>query len=115
METVPRRSTAAYATDRRAEPREPCHLPVILTIAGREVPGMAVDASASGARIECQARLCEGERIRVRLATPAGTIVVGAEVRWRTHEGGRARAGVRFDGMRARDMWAWLRFIETRR
>jgi PilZ domain-containing protein len=101
----------AALPERRSEPREPCYLPIVVVVDGREVPGMALDASASGACIECAAPLAERDRVRVRLATPARSIVVGAEVRWATRPGDRALAGVRFDGMRAMDMWAWVRFL----
>jgi PilZ domain-containing protein len=110
META-LQTTAAQAVDRRGESRSPCALPTVLVVAGRSVPAIAVDVSISGACIECAHPLEEGDRISLRVATRASAIAIDAEVRWVTWDKARVRAGVRFDGMRARDMLAWIRFV----
>jgi hypothetical protein len=51
--------------------------------------------------------------MKFRVPTQAETIEVAGQVRWLETEEGRLRGiGVRFDGLRARDVWALNKFFE---
>lgn len=103
--------------DRRAEPRYPARIAVTVQLAEGSVLAYSQNLSVSGAFLECDAAVAERDAVELRLPAHVGIdpIVVGAEVRWvaRGPEGEVVGIGVRFAGMRARDMRAWTRYIRT--
>jgi DNA-binding response OmpR family regulator len=102
---------------RRAHPRIDCQLGMVVKHGARDVLATARNVSVTGAFLETSEPLAERARLTLRLRVPVRfeEIVVDAEVRWveRGSGGEVAGVGVRFDGMRARDIWAWLRYLRT--
>jgi uncharacterized protein (TIGR02266 family) len=71
--------------------------------------------SLGGVFIETEQTLPFGARValKFRVPTQAEFIEVEGQVRWLEMEEGRLRGiGVRFEGLRARDVWALNKFFE---
>jgi CheY-like chemotaxis protein len=78
-------------TPRRGDPRLPAELPVRCGIgedggAGREVTGMAVNASLRGLHLFLSEKLAPGTTLRLHLELPKGTVIAEAEVMWQSDE-----------------------------
>jgi len=105
------------AVERRAEPRTACHVPVVAEVGRIAIDTILRDVSVSGAFVQYPGGLSEGQRLRLTMTVPLlpWSLVVGAEVRWvqRDDTGRTIGGGVRFDGMRAREMRAWVRYVRT--
>jgi hypothetical protein len=92
-------------------------MPVLLEAGGRALETVLWDVSISGAFVECSQPLAERQRVRLYLTVPTlmEPIAVRAEVRWVLlgPAGDMVGAGVRFDGMHAHEMRAWIRHLRT--
>src|SRR5436305_1406272 len=90
--------------DKRNELRAVHRLAVELEIEGQSVSTLARNVSLGGIFLETEAPLREGAQVRLRFTVPAQRepIVTIAEVRWLEKDG----VGLRFVGLRARDVWA---------
>ena len=71
---------------------------------------MIANLSLGGVLIVSDLEMRMGDRVVLKFAIPVGdeVIDVNATVRWRT----RTEAGLQFDGLRAREMWALGRFFK---
>jgi uncharacterized protein (TIGR02266 family) len=101
----PRRSDIRY--DRRVE--------VELEYEGVRVTGVTRNISLGGMYVLTALALPYGARLKLRfhVATQAEPIEVEGQVRWSdtSDDPERRGLGVRFDGLRARDVWALNRFF----
>jgi len=123
MEPRTRIATRSYGApppllvERRAAPRTACRIPAVVEADGGAVETVLRDVSLSGAFVECNLPLEERQRIRLRLEVPTlfVPIAIRAEVRWiqRGPAGDVIGGGVRFDGMRAVEMRAWVRYLRS--
>jgi uncharacterized protein (TIGR02266 family) len=72
--------------------------------------------SLGGVFIETESSLPFGVRVQLKFRIPTQTEVVevDGQVRWLEMEEGHVRGiGIRFDGLRARDVWALNKFFES--
>jgi hypothetical protein len=69
----------------------------------------ARNASLGGIFLDA-ADLTPGNRVLLRVHLPGHTVEVGGQVRWQDAAG----AGVSFDGLRAKDVWALGKYFESR-
>ena len=72
--------------------------------------------SLGGVFIETETSLPFGARVslKFRIPTQAEVVEVEGQVRWLELEDGHVRGiGIRFDGLRARDVWALNKFFES--
>jgi uncharacterized protein (TIGR02266 family) len=100
---------------RRSDRRYERRLPIEILYEGATHAGHTRNISLGGVFIELDHPLPFGARIKLRFKVPTQPEAVDADgqVRWLEMEEGRLRGiGVRFDGLRARDVWAINKFIE---
>jgi uncharacterized protein (TIGR02266 family) len=72
--------------------------------------------SLGGVFIEMESALPFGARVllKFRIPTQSDAIEVDGQVRWLEMEEGHVRGiGIRFEGLRARDVWALNKFFES--
>jgi hypothetical protein len=94
-----RRENQRYEVDFEAE----------VTRGGTTVRGRVRNASLGGLYLEVQPLPRLGDKVAIRFSV-GGHVVEGmAVVRWNGHGG----AGVQFDGLRARDVYALGKYFET--
>lgn len=101
---------------RRTDPRYDRRLEVEAVAQERRFVGHTKNISLGGMFIETAEPLPVGTTVQVRFRVPTQpeTIEVGAEVRWvERNAAGQSGIGVRFHGLRARDVWALNRFFQT--
>lgn len=84
---------------------------------GKRYTAHTKNISLGGMFVECADVIPEQTKIQVRFTVPSQPepIEVSAEIRW-VDRGGADRQpglGVRFDGLRAREVWALNRFFQT--
>jgi hypothetical protein len=96
--------------NRRTQTRYDVDLAVTVVIDGKTVNTQMLNLSLGGAFIGGQ-RVPMGQRVSVKFKLPGDdeAIDVGGTVRWSTEQG----VGVQFDGLRAREVWALNKYIET--
>jgi len=94
---------------RRQNLRFDVDLPVELRLGERLLLARAKNASIGGLFIEIDDKLPLGQRLHVRFEIGGHVIEGGAVVRWHGDRG----AGVQFEGLRARDVYALGKFLET--
>jgi uncharacterized protein (TIGR02266 family) len=83
-----------------------------VTFSGERLEALTRNLSFGGVFVESDARVPFGARVALRFALPTGEVVVDGVVRWLEDGAGQARGfGVRFDGLRARDVWALNKFF----
>jgi hypothetical protein len=94
----------------RSGTRFPARLGVELVLEGGRLRGTTRNVSFGGVFIDAPLVLARDTRLRLRLTLPAEIepLEVGGSVRW-TAPGG---FGVRFSGLRFRDVWTLGRFLE---
>jgi len=76
LDCVPLPEMTEIATvDRRASPRVPCRVPVILRRSdGRDVPAICTDVNASGIATETDSVLAVGERVKLLVTKKNGEV-----------------------------------------
>ena len=78
--------------------------------------GETRDISQGGLSVVAVAALAFGQRVKLRFQLPTGKepVEVEGEVRWfEGPPGGEQKFGLRFCGLRARDVWAMTKFLQT--
>jgi uncharacterized protein (TIGR02266 family) len=105
----PRASTEHLRTDRRFDRS----VPIEFTYEGHTQTARTRNMSLGGVFIETDTRLPYGARIqmRFRVSTQVEAIEVGGQVRWCESSDEGEGVGLRFDGLRAREVWALNRYF----
>jgi Tfp pilus assembly protein PilZ len=102
---------------RRIDPRYDRQLNVELTVEGTEHICRSRNMSLGGMHLECSAALPIGAAVNLRFQIPTQPelVEVGGDVRWVVSVPGSDQLGigVRFHGLRARDVWALNRFFQS--
>jgi uncharacterized protein (TIGR02266 family) len=102
---------------RRTDPRYDRRVDVEISVEGRQFAAASRNLSLGGMFIETDELVAEQTTIQIRFKVPTQPefIEVSAEVRWLvpTKEGELGGIGIRFHGLRARDVWALNRFFQT--
>lgn len=102
---------------RRIDPRYERQLDVELTVEGQRQSVRSRNLSLGGMYIESRSRLPIGAvvSLRFQLPTQPEAVEVGGDVRWVVQKPGSDEIGIgiRFQGLRARDVWALNRFFQT--
>jgi uncharacterized protein (TIGR02266 family) len=86
-----------------------------ITHEGQRFSSFSRNISLGGVFIEADSGLPFGARVVLSFRVPTQTdaIVVEGHVRWVETEDGLVKGiGIRFDGLRARDVWALNKFFE---
>jgi uncharacterized protein (TIGR02266 family) len=99
---------------RRADRRFLRRILVEFTYQGVSQSGHTRDLSLGGAFIETDLKLAFGARLLLRFRLPhlEAPLEVAAQVRWCDSGDEHAGVGVRFDGLRAQEVWALGKFFE---
>lgn len=102
---------------RRIDPRYERQIPIEIVIEGKRMTGRSRNLSLGGMYLEALEPLPLGAAVQLRfqLPTQPEAVEVVGDVRWVVQKpGGReVGVGVRFQGLRARDVWALNRFFQT--
>jgi uncharacterized protein (TIGR02266 family) len=102
---------------RRTDPRYDRRVEVEISADGQLIHAVSLNVSLGGIFVETSQLLSEQTPVQVRFRVPTQPepVEVTGEVRWIEHgEGDRLTGmGIRFHGLRARDVWALNRFFET--
>jgi uncharacterized protein (TIGR02266 family) len=101
---------------RRTDPRYDRRLEVELVADGKRQVGYSRNISLGGMFVETAEVLAVQTTIQVRFYVPTQPepIDVTGEVRWAEKGSGeRPGIGIRFQGLRARDVWALNRYFQT--
>lgn len=98
------------ADNRRTSARHAVSIPAELATAGAPTTCTILNLSLGGALVSASARYAMGQRVQIsfRVPTQEPPIEVGATVRWAD----TSSAGIQFDGLRARDVWALNEFFK---
>ena len=100
---------------RRSDRRYDRRVPIDFAHEGSSFSAHTRNISLGGVFIETDHTLPFGAKISLRFKVPTQTemIEVEGQVRWLEMDEGRLRGlGVRFEGLRARDVWALNKFFE---
>lgn len=100
---------------RRSDRRYERRVPIDFSHEGTSYSGHTRNISLGGVFIETEQTLPFGARVtmKFRIPTQAEPIDVEGQVRWLEMDEGRLRGlGVRFEGLRARDVWALNKYFE---
>lgn len=94
----------------RSGTRFPARLDVELGLGGASLRATTRNVSFGGAFIDAPLTFSLGTRLQLRLTLPAELepLEIGGVVRWVVPDG----FGVRFNGLRFRDVWTLGRFLE---
>jgi uncharacterized protein (TIGR02266 family) len=102
---------------RRTDPRYDRRVEVEILVEGKQYRVMTRNLSLGGMFVEIDEVLPEQTTIQVRFRVPTQPepVDVTGEVRWveRPGPGKIGGMGVRFHGLRARDVWALNRFFQS--
>jgi uncharacterized protein (TIGR02266 family) len=101
---------------RRSDRRYERRVAIDVVHEGQSFAAFTRNISLGGVFIETEAALPFGARIKMRFRVPTQHEPIEAEgqVRWLEMEEGAVRGiGIRFEGLRARDVWALNKFIES--
>jgi uncharacterized protein (TIGR02266 family) len=102
---------------RRTDPRYDRRLEVEIVAEGRRQVGHSRNISLGGMFVETTEALPAQTTIQVRFRVPTQPepIDVTGEVRWieKSPSGDPVGMGIRFHGLRARDVWALNRFFQS--
>jgi uncharacterized protein (TIGR02266 family) len=102
---------------RRTDPRYDRRVDVEILVDGKEIHTVSRNLSLGGMFVETDDPLPEQTSIQVRFKVPTQpeVIDVTGEVRWieRSQPGRPGGMGIRFHGLRARDVWALNRFFQS--
>jgi uncharacterized protein (TIGR02266 family) len=99
-------------TDRRYERR----VAIEVVHDGARVSAFTRNISLGGVFVDMEQALPFGAKVALRFAVPTQPepIEVSGQIRWIEMEEGRVRGiGIRFEGLRARDVWALNKFFES--
>ena len=100
---------------RRSDRRYDRRVPIDFAHEGSSFSAHTRNISLGGVFIETDHTLPFGAKLSLRFKVPTQTemIEVEGQVRWLEMDEGRLRGlGVRFEGLRARDVWALNKFFE---
>ena len=102
---------------RRAERRYERVLPIEFSCDGQNWSARTRNLSLGGVFIETDVKLPYTARLRLRLRIPTlpEPIETGGQVRWCESSDELQGLGVRFDSLRAREVWALNRFFNALR
>jgi hypothetical protein len=97
--------------NRRSSQRHTVELQARLSVDGQVHEVTIQNLSLGGAQIAYGQRLSMGQRVQLLFQVPSreDAIEVGATVRWN----GSDSIGLQFEGLRARDVWALSKFLES--
>jgi uncharacterized protein (TIGR02266 family) len=103
---------------RRTDPRYDRRVDVELSSDGQQIRAVSRNLSLGGMFVETGELLAEQTRVQVRFKVPSQPepVEVAGEVRWVERSAGPDRPtgmGIRFHGLRARDVWALNRFFQS--
>ena len=102
---------------RRIDPRYDRHLSVEVAVAGKDQIGRSLNVSLGGMFLECREAMPVGAVVNLRFKVPTQPemIEVAGDVRWvvPNPSADTFGVGVRFQGLRARDVWALNRFFQS--
>jgi uncharacterized protein (TIGR02266 family) len=101
---------------RRIDPRYERQLDVEVVSDGKKLKSRTVNISLGGLFLDASAELEIGTAVQLRflLPTQPEPVEVAGDVRWVVKkEGNHAGIGIRFQGLRARDVWALNQFFQT--
>jgi uncharacterized protein (TIGR02266 family) len=100
---------------RRSDRRYDRRVAIDFSYEGTAYSGHTRNISLGGVFIETEQTLPFGAKLLLKFKVPTQTeaIEVEGQVRWLEMDEGRLRGlGVRFEGLRARDVWALNKFFE---
>lgn len=100
---------------RRSDRRYERRVQIDFSHEGASFGGYTRNISLGGVFIETEQTLPFGARLTMKFKVPTQTepIEVDGQVRWLEMDDGRLRGlGVRFEGLRARDVWALNKWFE---
>ena len=102
---------------RRTDPRYDRRVDVEIRAGSREIHAKSRNLSLGGMFVESTELLpaLTAVEVRFRIPTQPEPVDVAGEVRWVEpgKDGGPGGMGIRFQGLRARDVWALNRFFQT--
>ncbi len=103
---------------RRTDPRYERRIEVEIVLEGKRQPAATRNISLGGMYVESASPLPMGATVQVRFHVPAQVeaIEVMGDVRWiEPPTGGNTQTGmgIRFHGLRARDVWALNRYFQS--
>lgn len=103
---------------RRIDPRYERQLEVEVLFEGKKQTSRTQNISLGGLYLESATALPIGTTVQLRfqLPTQPEPVEVAGDVRWVVRKGGTGEVtglGIRFQGLRARDVWALNRFFQT--
>ncbi|HEX3697090.1 MAG TPA: PilZ domain-containing protein [Polyangia bacterium] len=102
---------------RRIDPRYDRQLEVELFLEGKKRVARTRNISLGGLYVEVQEAAAIGTAVQLRFVLPTQpeAIEVAGDVRWVVRKGPAdpIGIGIRFEGLRARDVWALNRFFQT--
>ena len=100
---------------RRSDRRYDRRVPIDFSHEGSSFSAHTRNISLGGVFIETEMALPFGARVALKFRVPTQHegVEVEGQVRWLEMEEGHVRGiGIRFDGLRARDVWALNKFFE---
>jgi len=101
---------------RRSDRRYERRLEIDITHDGQTFSSYTRNVSLGGVFVDCDRALPFGARVSLKFRVPTQTDVtlVDGQVRWVEMEDGSVKGiGIRFEGLRARDVWALNKFFES--
>jgi uncharacterized protein (TIGR02266 family) len=101
---------------RRSDRRYERRIAIDVVHEGTSFSAQTRNISLGGVFIETETQLPFGAKVSLKFRIPTQTepVEVDGQVRWLEMEDGHARGiGIRFDGLRARDVWALNKFFES--
>jgi uncharacterized protein (TIGR02266 family) len=101
---------------RRSDPRYDRRVDVEITSDGQQIQAVSLNLSLGGMFVETTELLVEETpvKVRFRIPTQPELVEVDAQVRWLERGPGRpVGMGIRFHGLRAREVWALNRFFQS--
>ncbi|MBI4512112.1 MAG: PilZ domain-containing protein [Deltaproteobacteria bacterium] len=98
-------------TENRVQKRVQCRLDVEFQAGEEWRPGTTRNLSLGGAFVEAPVKPLLGTQIHLRFRVPTQKelVEIGGRVRWLDDSG----FGVQFDGLRARDVWAMGKYLNS--
>jgi uncharacterized protein (TIGR02266 family) len=100
---------------RRSDRRYDRRLEIDVIHEGQTLSSHTRNVSLGGVFIDCDRALPFGAKVQLKFRVPTQTelTVVDGQVRWVEMEDGQVKGiGIRFEGLRARDVWALNKFFE---
>ncbi len=113
-----RRTTNLAEHFRRIDPRYERQLEVEVQFEGKKQTSRTQNISLGGLYLESASSLTIGTTVQLRfqLPTQPEPVEVAGDVRWVVKKDGAAEQtgiGIRFQGLRARDVWALNRYFQS--